>query len=238
MLKHLLTITAIALLATGCSSLKQIGNSPSKNPEKSTASKSKDVKFLDDISATPSKTKVDNKTPVKELPHDNSSKKSVGTDFTNYNSTAIESASALQIKYAILLNTEVEEVKNIKIYEYIDQWYGTKYCMGGTTKKCIDCSAFMQYFFASIYGITLPRTAKEQYKQSKRISRTSIKEGDLLFFNTRGGISHVGVYLQNNKFAHASSSDGVTISDMFDPYWVRKLVGVGRIEKEELASAR
>jgi lipoprotein Spr len=75
-------------------------------------------------------------------------------------------------------------------------------------------------------------------QERARISRTELKEGDLIFFNTRGGISHVGVYLQNNKFVHASTSGGVVISDIFDEYWARKFVGVGRLRnKESLASS-
>jgi cell wall-associated NlpC family hydrolase len=88
--------------------------------------------------------------------------------------------------------------------------------------------------FAGIYGIALPRTAREQYNNSQRISRTELKEGDLIFFNTTGGVSHVGMYLQNNKFVHASSS-GVTISDIFDEYWVRRFVGVGRVQDTQEA---
>ena len=68
---------------------------------------------------------------------------------------------------------------------------------------------------------------------SRRISRTDLKEGDLLFFNTTGGISHVGIYLQNNKFVHASASQGVTVSDMFDPYYLRRFIGAGRVDEKQ-----
>jgi lipoprotein Spr len=78
----------------------------------------------------------------------------------------------------------------------------------------------------------MPRTAREQYSACRKISRTEIKQGDLLFFNTRGGVSHVGIYLQNNKFVHAASSGGVMISDVYEDYWVKHFVGAGRFEKE------
>jgi lipoprotein Spr len=123
------------------------------------------------------------------------------------------------------------------MFEFIDNWYGTKYQLGGTTKKGIDCSAFSQYLFDDVYGINLPRTAREQYKITNRISRTELKEGDLIFFNTRGGVSHVGVYLQNNKFVHASASEGVAISDIFDSYWVRRFIGVGRLKEESVVTS-
>jgi lipoprotein Spr len=112
---------------------------------------------------------------------------------------------------------------------------GTRYRLGGTTKDGIDCSALMQTLFSSLYGVTLPRTAREQYKFSQRISRTELKEGDLVFFNTIGGVSHVGMYLQNNKFVHASTN-GVTISDLYDEYWSRKFIGVGRVDTTQSQS--
>jgi lipoprotein Spr len=140
----------------------------------------------------------------------------------------VETAGALQFKYALLLDVEVELVKNINMFRTIDQWYGVKYLFGGSTKKGIDCSALMQVFFTAFYGMALPRTAKMQYDFSRRISRTELKEGDLLFFNTRGGVSHVGMYLTNNKFVHASAK-GVAISDMFEPYYSSRLIGVGRV---------
>ena len=58
-----------------------------------------------------------------------------------------------------------------------------------------------------------------------------MKEGDLVFFNTTGGVSHVGIYMGNNKFAHASFARGVTVSDLFDPYYLKRFLGMGRIEK-------
>ncbi|HEV7334286.1 MAG TPA: C40 family peptidase [Flavisolibacter sp.] len=145
---------------------------------------------------------------------------------------SIEAAGALQFKYSLLLDVEVELLKNMNLLRLIDDWYGTRYVYGGTTKRGIDCSALMQVFFASLYGIALPRTAKMQYDFSRTISRTELKEGDLLFFNTTGGVSHVGMYLTNNKFVHASSSNGVTVSDMFDPYYANRLIGVGRVLHE------
>jgi lipoprotein Spr len=84
--------------------------------------------------------------------------------------------------------------------------------------------------------MTLPRTARDQYNSSHRISQTQLREGDLLFFNTRGGVSHVGIYLQNNKFVHASVS-GVMISDMFEPYYMKHLVAAGRVNKLNNSSA-
>jgi len=148
----------------------------------------------------------------------------------------IEMASSLQIKYSLLLDTEIEQIKNLDLFGLVDDWFGTPYRMGGTTKKGIDCSAFVQIMYAGLFGLAIPRTAREQFGATRQISRTELEEGDLVFFNTRGGVSHVGIYLQNNKFAHAASSAGVMISDLYDEYWAKRFLGVGRFDKVQLAS--
>jgi hypothetical protein len=147
----------------------------------------------------------------------------------------LEKAKTLQFKYSLLLDIEVELV-NYSLFKVIDEWYGVRYRMGGSSKAGIDCSALMQVFFTALYGVALPRTAREQYKAARMISRTEIREGDLVFFNTRGGISHVGMYLSNNKFVHASTN-GVAISSLYDGYYASKLIGVGRIEGTQPASS-
>lgn len=151
--------------------------------------------------------------------------------------SAIESATSLQIKFAILLDTEIENVTNVSLFRTIDQWLGTPYRLGGTTKKGIDCSAFVQIMYSSFFGFALPRTCREQFGAVKRIVMSDLQVGDLIFFNTRGGVSHVGFYLQNNKFVHASSSLGVTVTDLSDPYWSSRIVGAGRATTPATASS-
>jgi lipoprotein Spr len=149
---------------------------------------------------------------------------------------SVEKANTLQLKYSVLLDTEVEEIQNLPLFEAIDDWYGTRYVYGGTNKKGVDCSAFVQAIFETNYNTDLPRTAREQHKASTLISRTELKQGDLVFFNTIGGVSHVGIYLQNNKFVHAASSGGVMISDIYEDYWMKRFVGAGRFEKSTEAN--
>lgn len=201
--------------------------------------KKTDVKFLDGISVAV--------TPVHEASEKQEANVNPATEgqyaakktspFITASSNKVETANALQFKYALLLDTEVEELENLQLFAAIDEWYGTRYQMGGSTKNGIDCSALTQILFQNVWGIELPRTAREQHKAARPISRVELKEGDLVFFNTRGGVSHVGIYLQNNKFVHASTSGGVTISDLFDEYWMKRFIGVGRIEAPTTATA-
>jgi murein DD-endopeptidase / murein LD-carboxypeptidase len=144
---------------------------------------------------------------------------------------AIESCTPLQFKYAQLMNVEVETMGNSRLYEVIDDWWATRYRYGGTTKKGIDCSAFSGTLLNETYNLVLPRTARDQYAQCEKVAREELQEGDLVFFNTRGGISHVGVYLNNGYFVHSSVSSGVTISSLNDSYYSRKYIGGGRITK-------
>lgn len=122
--------------------------------------------------------------------------------------------------------------KNRSLYGFIKEWYGTPYRLGGTSKKAIDCSAFTRELLGQVYGSDLQRTAAMQYDMSKKIrSKSELKEGDLVFFSIKSKrITHVGVYLGEGKFVHASSSRGVMISELSQNYWTRYYAGGGRIE--------
>lgn len=233
MVKIILPAFVIIAALTSCSSLKPINSANNRGTASpAPAHKSKDIKFLDDISvASPAQ---QGELVARKGPAANDNK-NIPASNTKYagQSSSVEKASALQLKYAVLLNTEVEMLEGNVLLPHIDEWYGTRYRMGGTTKSGIDCSAFVQAIYLATFAIPLPRTAREQYKTSRIISATELKEGDLVFFNTTGGISHVGIYLQNNKFIHASSSFGVIISDMFEPYYVKRFIGAGRIDKPQ-----
>lgn len=224
----LFTIVSMA----SCSSMKPLNLTNSKqvsdaNNTRSTSGSGKEVKFLDDISVEPSASGPNN------ISNKSITGKQTASSNSNYlnRKSSLETASPVQLKYAILLNTEVEQLQDNNLLEHVDEWYGTRYRYGGTTKSGIDCSAFVQAVYLSAFAVSLPRTARDQYRMSRIISATEMKTGDLVFFNTTGGISHVGIYLQNNKFIHASTSYGVTVSDMYDPYYLKRFIGTGRIER-------
>lgn len=121
---------------------------------------------------------------------------------------------------------------NKTLYSFIDDWYGVKYVFGGTTRKGIDCSAFCRELYKNVYGKQLDRTSREQFADAKFLgSKSQLKEGDLVFFKIRTrDISHVGVYLSDGKFVHASRSKGIVISSLEDSYWSRYYVGGGRVK--------
>jgi cell wall-associated NlpC family hydrolase len=165
--------------------------------------------------------------PVKAAPIPASTtvvKTNIGTEF----STTIEKCSSLQFKYAQLMNREVEAISNFALYNFIEEWWATRYRYGGTTKNGVDCSALTGALNREVYGINLPRTARDQYAACEKIDLEDLKEGDLVFFNTRGGISHVGVYLGDNYFVHSSVHSGVTISSLEESYYSKKFLGGGR----------
>lgn len=134
------------------------------------------------------------------------------------------------IKYATILDIEVEKLTNRKLIDFVDQWWGVPYRIGGTTKSGIDCSGFVRGLVSETYGFSLPRSSREQAQYCKRVEKTQVKEGDLVFFSSGRHISHVGLYLANNKFVHASTSMGVIISDLDEPYWKRKYAFAGRFQ--------
>ena len=107
------------------------------------------------------------------------------------------------------------------------RFLGVPYVFGGTTTSGFDCSGFVQHVFAML-GIGLPRTADAQYD----VGRPAVggpRPGDLVFFDTYGGVSHVGIYLGGGQFVHASSSHGVMVSHLSESYWASRYVGAKRL---------
>ena len=99
------------------------------------------------------------------------------------------------------------------------RYRGIKYCYGGVTKKCFDCSGFVVHTYKKLFNIKLSRTARSQVRQGRWISKRKLRAGDLIFFKPRRVVNHVGIYIGNGNFIHASSSKGVTKSNLRDYYW-------------------
>jgi len=111
------------------------------------------------------------------------------------------------------------------------RFLGTPYSFGGTSTRGFDCSGFVQHVFAMM-GVHLPRTADAQYDAGRKIAG-AMRPGDLVFFQTyTAGVSHVGIYLGNDRFVHASSSQGVTVSSLHESYWATRYLGAKRVTSD------
>ncbi|MBJ8031757.1 C40 family peptidase [Bacillus cereus group sp. N21] len=121
-----------------------------------------------------------------------------------------------------------------KVYAAMKKYEGTKYHYGGNSPKTgFDCSGLMQWGYGT-QGIKLPRTAQQQYDFTKRISRSALQPGDLVFFKgtngSKKGITHVGMYIGGNTFYNSSTSKGVSAAKLDNSYWKKHIAGYGRIK--------
>lgn len=112
----------------------------------------------------------------------------------------------------------IQEMQEFLQLAYKD-WKGVPYVLGGSGYSGIDCSAFMQVVFEDYFSVLIPRTTREQLNAGTRIKRRDIKTGDLVFFKTGSTTYHVGVAINKDEFLHASTTNGVKISDLSHPYW-------------------
>lgn len=120
-----------------------------------------------------------------------------------------------------------------EIYDFYGEWEGTPYQMGGMDKRGIDCSGLSKMLYSEIYSINLPRTTKEQIKIGESIGNSGKNTGDLVFFRTGPNVLHVGVYLENDNFIHASTKKGVMISNLNEKYWVDNFIEIRRVLGEK-----
>lgn len=129
-----------------------------------------------------------------------------------------------------------EEQDNIGLYAFVADWIGTPYRFGSNSKKGTDCSGFAYLLYLDVYETNISRDSSASLmKRAKPVNRNELQEGDLVFFNINnrlnGMASHVGVYLKNNLFAHASTRYGVTISSLNEAYYKQTYIGAGRLLK-------
>lgn len=226
MTKHIYFYLFILMVATtSCSGLKKIKSSGDATTDAQRLKSKKAPTFIDGLEITPGS--------VVKSKHKPTTTKEIQANQPEISATSnkVEYSFELQKTYAERLQVDASYVSNKWLYEKIDEWWATRYCLGGSTKQCIDCSAFTAVIAKEVFNIVLLRTAQEQYQNSTIISKEELKEGDLVFFHTsnRREVTHVGVYLQNNKFVHASTSQGVMISDLNESYWKSKYYAAGRI---------
>lgn len=124
---------------------------------------------------------------------------------------------------------------NIFLYNEGARWLGVPHRLGGATKRGVDCSGFVAIVFREVYGKQLARSSADMLKYNcKKVSRSNLQEGDLVFFRTGRGKkkvpNHVGIYLKNGKFIHTSTTNGVVVSSLNEPYYVRSWLTGGRVK--------
>ena len=209
------------LVLSGCKSLGKLTSKDQSSATKVQGSSSSMPRgFLDNLAVLPGEVKV------------------AGVKVTappvapaNTQTLLYDAALTLPNKYANLLGVAPTDLTNTLLLSQMEKWFGTQYCFGGSTDSCIDCSSFTQVILRDVYNVKIPRNSQQQFDASTKIEVENLKEGDLVFFNTVSAsmiITHVGVYVCNNKFVHASTSKGVTINDLSEKYFAKAFRGAGR----------
>lgn len=136
--------------------------------------------------------------------------------------------SDLIIAFSFLLNVSCDSVMN-KIEQYSIKWENVRYKFGGDDSTGMDCSSFTQILYRELFKVEIPRSCKLQYNFLCKIRKSSLHTGDLVFFTTwRRGPSHVGIYLEDDKFLHMSIK-GLTITSLDKEYYKKRYIGAGRI---------
>lgn len=130
------------------------------------------------------------------------------------------------------LGIEIGPRDNHQLYIEAAEWIGVPYRAGKDGKHGTDCSGLTSRLYKSVYKIKLPRSTEDQRKESDKIRRSSLHEGDLVFFSskqTNKEVAHVGIYLKEGQFIHASTSKGVIISSLNEEYYKKYWIGGGRV---------
>lgn len=140
----------------------------------------------------------------------------------------IAAATSLTVLFTMGSGSALAEESTLT--SVVNSVYGTPYKFGGVTTSGFDCSGFTRYVFKKL-GIDLARVSNAQYKQGTAVAKSQLQAGDLVFFNTlgKGRVSHVGIYLGDGEFAHASSSKGIKIDELDSSYYKTRYVGAKRI---------
>ncbi|WP_251622680.1 C40 family peptidase [Odoribacter lunatus] len=125
--------------------------------------------------------------------------------------------------------------KNLPLYTEAANWLGVPYKYGGNTVNGVDCSGLVSNIYRKVYQLKIERTVAGMYnKNCRKIPRSSLQPGDLVFFNTakKGkSASHVGIFLKNNIFIHATTHSGVRLSTLDEAYYKKSWISGGKIKK-------
>lgn len=140
-------------------------------------------------------------------------------------------------QYSEKLGIELKKDFDLALVKEVIDWLGTPYVHGAEDKSGTDCSGFVQQVYKTVYGITTARSASGIYDESIKVKKEKLQMGELVFFkiNTEK-VGHVGIFLQETYFIHASSSKGVMVSSLDLEYWTKYFVSGGKIKGVETTS--
>lgn len=136
-------------------------------------------------------------------------------------------------KASVRLGMDINKEDNHKLYLASAEWIGVPYRAGGDSKRGTDCSGMVMQLYKTVYNIRLARSTDGLLKESNKVSRRNLREGDLVFFTSRASrkrVAHVGIYLKNGKFIHASTSKGVIVSALNEKYYTQYWLCGGRVK--------
>src|SRR5476651_922210 len=137
--------------------------------------------------------------------------------------------SLIKDYFSQIMGVALSTTSNVKLFQFVYDWIGTPYHFGGTSKKGIDCSAFTKQLYSEVFNMDIKRNSREIFSMVSPVGKDDLKEGDLVFFKIRSKkITHIGIYLGNNRFVHASAK-GVAVSSLDDAYYSRYFYKGGRV---------
>ena len=138
--------------------------------------------------------------------------------------------SLFVVEYSTRLGIELDTNCDKKLIANVTDWLGTPYRGGGHTRMGTDCSGFVSSVFSEVYDLNLSHSGGAMYYQMKEyVKKSDLYEGDILFFKIHSrGVSHVALYLGNNKFIHSASKVGIRVDDLRAAYYSRYFIGGGR----------
>lgn len=136
-------------------------------------------------------------------------------------------------RYSKKLGIHLDGTENKALIKSIARWLRVPFKWGGCSKRGVDCSCFVKLVYKDVYGISLNRTSRNiVYKNLDTIKKRELQEGDIISFKIDGDkISHIGIYLKNNKFVHVSRSKGVRISNLNGKYYRERFFSAGRVKR-------
>jgi lipoprotein Spr len=133
---------------------------------------------------------------------------------------------------SVRLGIDIDMKDNHALYIESANWLGVPYRNGGTTRRGVDCSGLTSAIYDKVYHKNLERNSDDQRKKDcRKVKKGKLREGDLVFFHNgrkKKRATHVGIYLKDRKFIHASTSQGVIISNLDEEYWRKHWLSGGR----------